>query len=341
MNLRMRRWLHGIVFFLSIAMMLATPDRLCASETSHAGEPAEIHFRSSVELSKDVVTLADLIASCRGVPGDWLVYFHSLELGPTPPLGNDQFIRGENLQAYVRRILRLKGYDPDKTLLFIPERITIKRKAVTIDPDQLEKIFRSYVLENAPWPAESLEIRDFSFSGLPVVPAGEITHRVQAAPKEKFLGHVTLSVHFYRNGKKVRTLRLAGEVILRKKVVHALHALRRGEIVGPDDVELRETEITDPNRNYAFALSQVVGKRVIRNMAMGDAVDLSYLDKPLLVRKGKPVTIVYQAPGLKVTAKGEAKDDGGYGDWIQVVNLTSDKILKARVLDEDTVLIAR
>jgi flagella basal body P-ring formation protein FlgA len=303
--------------------------------------PTEIHFREVVEVTDETITLADLVAGTDTLPSSWLAYFRSIELGPTPPLGTERFIRSENLRAYMVSLLRSQGVDPESTLLVMPDRLTIKRAATLVEARQIEDIVTSYILEHAPWDRGEMEIRDITFSGLPMLPAGTLTHQVQAQPGESFLGHVNLSIHFYLEGKKVRTLKAAARVALRKKVFHAARPLKRGDIIRPDDIEAREIEITDPSRTYVFEASQAVGKRLVTHLSMGEPLDQSCLDKPLLVRRGKTVTIVYRMPGIKLTAKGKAKEEGGYGDWIRIVNLDSDKVLKGQVLDGQTVLVVR
>ena len=54
--------------------------------------------------------------------------------------------------------------------------------------------------------------------------------------------------------------------------------------------------------------------------------ELKDLDKPLVLKRGDQVTIVYDEPGLQVTAKGQANADGGVGDTMAVVNVSSKKL---------------
>jgi flagella basal body P-ring formation protein FlgA len=40
---------------------------------------------------------------------------------------------------------------------------------------------------------------------------------------------------------------------------------------------------------------------------------------------------------LKLSAKGQAKEDGGTGDTIKVLNITTNKIVLCQIVDETTV----
>ncbi|SMC19377.1 flagella basal body P-ring formation protein FlgA [Desulfacinum hydrothermale DSM 13146] len=303
--------------------------------------PQEIHFRQVVEVANDTITLADLLAQPDSLPSSWRAIFRSIELGPTPPLGTQRFIRAENLRAYMVKFLRSRGVDPESTLLVLPDRLTIQRAAIYVEDRQIQQMVTAFIRTHAPWDPSEMEIRDITFSGLPMLPAGSLTHQIEARSGETFLGHVNLSIHFFLDGKKVRTLKAAAEVVLKKRVLHAARPLKRGEIISPDDVEMREIEISDPSRSYVFQVSQAVGKRLVHAVSMGEPLELTSLDKPLLVRRGKTVTIVYQTPGIMLTARGKAKEAGGHGDWIRIVNLDSDKVLKGQVLDENTVRVPR
>jgi flagella basal body P-ring formation protein FlgA len=57
------------------------------------------------------------------------------------------------------------------------------------------------------------------------------------------------------------------------------------------------------------------------------------------IRAGSTVTMVARSNGLGVEVKGIAMQRGGMGDIIRVKNLSSKKILKARIIGEDRVEI--
>lgn len=52
---------------------------------------------------------------------------------------------------------------------------------------------------------------------------------------------------------------------------------------------------------------------------------------PLAVRRGDAVTLVYVAPGLQLTARARALDNGALGQPIRVTNLQSNRIVNAVV----------
>jgi flagella basal body P-ring formation protein FlgA len=63
------------------------------------------------------------------------------------------------------------------------------------------------------------------------------------------------------------------------------------------------------------------------------------LDRPPLVRRGDIVLVTAEGRGLRVTAQGEAKQDGKSGDVIRVRNLTSNRDVVGQVDGERSVRV--
>jgi flagella basal body P-ring formation protein FlgA len=58
-----------------------------------------------------------------------------------------------------------------------------------------------------------------------------------------------------------------------------------------------------------------------------------------VVNKGDIVRLVINKPGLILTAKGEAKNDGRIGERVKVMNLSSKKIIQGWIKDRETVIV--
>ncbi|UCF95334.1 MAG: flagellar basal body P-ring formation protein FlgA, partial [Desulfobacterales bacterium] len=84
-------------------------------------------------------------------------------------------------------------------------------------------------------------------------------------------------------------------------------------------------------------LEAVIGKRTRRAVNPQTVLRSDLVELPPVVNRGDRVLIVAETEGLRITALGEVKHKGRPGERIQVVNLGSQKILHARVLDATTV----
>ncbi|MEJ5347455.1 MAG: flagellar basal body P-ring formation chaperone FlgA [Desulfosoma sp.] len=301
--------------------------------------PSMIEVRSIVETSQETLTLYDLLENPETLPPQWVQAFQTISLGQSPSLGSEKSVRTDHLGPYLRNLLASLGVNPDTVLFSIPERITLRRKAAALNTKEIEDLYRAYIQNHAPWNPSEMEIRDIVISGLAMIPDGRVTHEIEAPQNSSFVGVVPLTIHFFVDSQKVRSLRVAGKVIVRRTVLHANQNLRRDTILGPEHLEFREMILTDAEKTYATRLEDVVGKRLIRPVSPRQPLEMSFLDKPLCITSGKPVTILYHQGSLRVSAKGISKDNGAEGDWIRVVNVTSQKTVKARVMDETTVTV--
>jgi flagella basal body P-ring formation protein FlgA len=82
---------------------------------------------------------------------------------------------------------------------------------------------------------------------------------------------------------------------------------------------------------------KVVGLMARRQIAAGMPLNEALLDKPPLVKSGNAVMIMARIGDITVTASGKALQEGGEGEIVRVQNLSSNKILTARVVDKATV----
>jgi flagella basal body P-ring formation protein FlgA len=71
----------------------------------------------------------------------------------------------------------------------------------------------------------------------------------------------------------------------------------------------------------------------------GAALRPDMVESPPLVKNGDRVRIVAESAGLRISAFGQVKQRGARGELIPVMNLDSNKVVHARVLDAQTVTI--
>ena len=82
-----------------------------------------------------------------------------------------------------------------------------------------------------------------------------------------------------------------------------------------------------------------IGKRTRRAVDTGTVLRPDLLEFPPLIKRGDRVRIVAESAGLRISAFGQAKQKGAQGELIPVVNLDSNKVIHARVVDSQTVRI--
>ncbi len=333
--------LLATLIFLVLLLPAVTPFAGIDSAWSAPEPISEIRVLSNITVNHKDVSLVE-ICDPETLPSEWKSIMGVLNIGDAPPAGSEKFIDPGQLRTYLVRLLDSYRINSSDVKLDIPDRIVVRRESNPITQELLEEIFKKFVFENSPWKQEDINIQRVHFSGIPVIPTGTMTYEVTgSSARERFIGNVTATVDFYVNGEKVRTLGVAGKVEVFGNVYLASRPLKQNEMISEADLEVHKMTLTDAADRFATRPDQVENRRVLRNLGVHQPLELRDLDKPLVLKRGDPVKIVYEEPGLSVTAKGQANADGGVGDTLAVTNDSSNKTLHCKVVDAQTVRATR
>ena len=107
--------------------------------------------------------------------------------------------------------------------------------------------------------------------------------------------------------------------------------LRRGDIVKKHHItwtSIRESSVRRDTILHEEDLLGMAAKRIVREHA---PIRLSYVQRPVLVRKNGLVTIHLASRSMTLTAQGQAMQDGSKGEIVQVKNIQSKKVIEAVV----------
>lgn len=118
-------------------------------------------------------------------------------------------------------------------------------------------------------------------------------------------------------------------------------ALKSGDVVSADDVMYVRMAASRVPRGSVADADKLIGFSARRQLRAGIPLRESDVQKPLVVRKGDAVTMVFRAPGIELTSRGKAMTDGGVGDTVAVVNAQSLKQIDAVVTGAGSVNVSR
>ena len=155
----------------------------------------------------------------------------------------------------------------------------------------------------------------------------ELTASLESPAKP--LGRVTVKVRC--EGASPWTVFVPAQVRLFRDVVTVTRPLRRAGIVEPDDVTLRERDISLIGQGYFTSVDQAIGQRLTRPMVTDQVITLVHLEQAEVIRKGDQVVITARSGTLSVRMPGEALSNGGMAEQIRVKNLNSRRVIKAQV----------
>jgi flagella basal body P-ring formation protein FlgA len=164
----------------------------------------------------------------------------------------------------------------------------------------------------------------------------ELTATLESPAKP--LGRVTVKVRC--DGASPWTVFVPAQVRLFREVVTSARPLKRAAIISPEDVVLRERDISQINQGYLSTLDQAIGQKLVRPLVSDQVITLIHLEQAEVVRKGDQVIISARSGTLNVRMPGEALSNGGMSEQIRVKNLNSQRVIKARITAPGQVEVA-
>ncbi|MBM3513060.1 MAG: flagellar basal body P-ring formation protein FlgA [Alphaproteobacteria bacterium] len=148
-------------------------------------------------------------------------------------------------------------------------------------------------------------------------------------------------------GKSPRQYKPSGAVIKsgdmqdmrRVEVPVATRDVRRGSAIGDDDIRWVEMPEADVPMTALQAPYDFSGKIAHYALRAGQVLREAEVSTPKVVTKGKSVTIFFETPLMKLSARGIAMQNGGVGETIRITNLKSNSPVMAEVISPDQVRV--
>jgi len=293
------------------------------------GTSVRVHDRA--EVLADEIRLGD-IARIDGGDAAFGRRLENVILGRSPLPGKTRTLDA----AMVIGRLRQSGVDPDQLDLQIPPEVLLTRGAVTIEREQMERIVRRFLQQQV---GETAIVKDLRVPEAVVLPKGPLKTSVSAPKNSELAGSVPLQVVFSVEPDYEKRVWVAVSLERRVNVVVARRPLGRFKPVEAEDLEVKALDLAGLPEDRIEDPEVAVGKRTRRAVDAGTVLRPDLLEFPPLVKRGDRVRIVLESAGLRISAFGQAKQKGAQGDLIPVVNLDSNKLIHARVVDSTTVRI--
>jgi len=286
----------------------------------------DIIIDKNADVSGDTVILGDIAsfhpADDRRIPG-----LMELEISASPSPGNS-FRLNERFLIYK---ISSAIADKDDIKAKIPEYLTIKRSAQYISPKQFEDIFRDHILEQSPWPLDRITFERITTPGSISLPEGELRWIIHEKSSTDYIGNVSISLELWINGRQIRRVPISGRISITEELVQAARRIKTGELITRDDLVLATENSIRFKKNTITDMTDVIGKRSVRNIQAGQVITAGMIENPPMIKKGNRVLIKAESPEIVITTQGKVLEDGCFGDQIRVVNISSGKEIFAVV----------
>ncbi len=296
--------------------------------------PTSVRFYDQTEIVADQILLG-CVARVDGSDARLVAALEALVLGHSPLPGKTRALD----RASILTRLKQSGIDPAQLDLQIPPDVTVTRAAITIGREQIEQIVRGYIQQLAGGQAETLRIKDIRVAEPVVLPQGQLVTRVLAPKNTELAGTVPITVTFKVDEDAEKRVYVTVTIERLSKVVVARRPLGRFKPIDDEDLEVKAVDVAGLPADCITDPEMLIGKRTRRPVDTGTVLRQELVEFPPIVKNGDRVRIIVETAGLRISALGQVKQKGCQGELIQVVNLDSNKVIYARVIDSQTVRI--
>ena len=140
------------------------------------------------------------------------------------------------------------------------------------------------------------------------------------------------------NGTAPTKLRFTGTAIETIEAAVLARGVERNEVLKASDVIVERRPKAEVGTDAATR-DRTIGMQARRQLRAGQAIRVADLAKPDLVQRDQSVTLIYETPGLYLTVRGKALDNGTEGDVVSVMNLQSKRTVSGTVIGRGQVSI--
>jgi|GEM_PF-4568565 len=131
------------------------------------------------------------------------------------------------------------------------------------------------------------------------------------------------------NGKKIESHLVSFVIETKKKVFFPNHIIEKGTVIREND--FRVVEKWDRESGNDYLETSPVGKTALSNLSTDKVIAKKQVRLLHEIERGQEVTLYVATTNLFVKAKGRALASGNSGEIIKVMNITSNKMLQARI----------
>jgi flagella basal body P-ring formation protein FlgA len=285
-------------------------------------------LRASVQVSGDLVRIGDVIDNA-GSAGQIAIY-RAPDLGTTGTLPVAQVLN-------TLRTHRVIGVDTRDL-----KEIVVTRLARTLESKGIElQVAQALERRNGLGEAANLSLtfdREPGDVRLDTGFSGAVQPTIVRYDNRNGRFDVTLEIA-NENGAAAAKLRFTGTAVETVEAAVLARNVERNEILKSSDVVIERRPKAEVGTDAALR-DRAVGMQARRQLRAGQAIKTADLAKPDLVQRDQNVTLIYEAPGIHLTMRGKALENGTEGDVVSVMNLQSKRTISGTVTGRGQVTIS-
>lgn len=211
--------------------------------------------------------------------------------------------------------------------------------AAVLREDAIREIVASHIQRHMPWAHEDMHLTFLEGCKDIVVSAPEYTCEVEERPNEPYIGDSVITLKMYHKGVFLleRSVRVRMEVAF--DILVTTRALAADAVIGPDDVRVVRRWLTREPQQVITSVEEAAGKRISSAVRPNRDITRSMLRDVPLVKRGGLVKMFLNNGLINIATVGQIQEDGVMGSLVRVKNMTSQRIVYARVVGDSLVQV--
>ena len=275
------------------------------------------------------------VAEIVGPDPEQVETLRGLELGHAPLPGQSSWVHPGQVETCLQRHdWKAAAYE-----LTYAGPVKVTRNFATVSPDQIKAAVAGYIDTQAPWAHDQMKIRPIRYQQSHRLPPGKLSIQVRAPKHTDWLGAIPFKVFMLIDGQPVKQTSVPAYIEVWQDVVLAAKPLGRNQPITSTDIRIQKMNLARLPAKAVVRPDQVLGKRARRSIAVNSVLRTDQVEAPVMIRKGDIVQVLAESKVLRVTTQAQAKQNGGIGDHIEVMNLRSKKNFYAQIVDAQTVKV--
>lgn len=134
-------------------------------------------------------------------------------------------------------------------------------------------------------------------------------------------------------------VRVTGQVLKMIDVPTLARRVGKGDVISENDIHWVQMRADRTQRDVITDVHELIGMSPKRHLRPEHPIRSSDIQRPILVEKGSLVTIILKKPGMMLTSRGKAMQNGADGETIRITNTNTSRTIEAVVVGSSMVTV--
>lgn len=253
-------------------------------------------------------------------------------LGPAPQPGKDMILNARTLYK-IASALNV-SWTPSTTA----EQIILRREATVIPESAITSFLKTGLKKQGVDSSFSVEYLNAP-SDIVLSAKSEGTMDITALTLDPQTDQFKATIVAPSSKNPEKRINVSGRIERLVPVPVLMNSLKNGDIISTRDIDWIELPKNKIANGTILDESDIVNMTPRRSLFGGKPIIQNELERPKLVSRGGPITLIFANGPMVLTTKGKSLQDGAVGDVVRVSNTDSSKNLQGTVTGDREVTI--